>query len=134
MKRVGVTLGLAVVTSSTLGAQGQRLTNRAAETRFVKLARSQCGNFSVLRAHPHTGRTHQIRVHSMALGHPLIGDVLYGGQKENPAFPGISARVCLHAESISITHPATQLPMTFSAPLPEDLLKLIEVLAFGPVK
>jgi len=103
---------------------------RQSETQYVKLARSRCGRFSMLRAHPHTGRTHQIRVHAQALGLPLIGDPTYGGLKEHEAFPGITARVCLHAESLSITHPVSGQAMTLSAPLPEDFVKLIETIGF----
>jgi 23S rRNA pseudouridine1911/1915/1917 synthase len=110
---------------------------KPAETRYVKLARSTCGRFSMLRAFPHTGRTHQIRVHAAALGLPLIGDVIYGGLKEHEAFKGIAARCCLHAESLSLTHPVSEQPMVLGAPLPADFLQLMEVLGFqadGPAK
>jgi 23S rRNA (cytosine1962-C5)-methyltransferase len=63
---------------------------------------------SILAAFPHTGRTHQIRVHAAESGFPILGDTLYGG---TPA-----ARVFLHAAEISFTHPATGKPMTFHAP------------------
>ena len=109
------------------------LAARAASTRFVKVAVSPCGNFSLMRAHPLTGRTHQIRIHAKALGHPLVGDLLYGGLKEHAAFGEIVPRVCLHAESLSITHPGTQLPITLNAPLPADLLRLIAHLGFSPL-
>jgi len=103
---------------------------RPASTRFEKLAVSACKQFSLLRAYPHTGRTHQIRVHAMALGHSLVGDPLYDGRKENAAFGEIIPRVCLHAESLSILHPVTQLPMTLHAGVPQDLRALIEKLRF----
>lgn len=106
------------------------LAARTARTRFVRLAVSPCSTFSLLRAHPFTGRTHQIRAHAQALGHPLAGDPLYGGQKEHPAFKGLQARVCLHAESLAITHPATKMPMTLRAPLPADLRELLANLGF----
>ena len=61
-----------------------------------------------------------------------MGDPLYGGLKEHAAFGEIVPRVCLHAESLSITHPATQLPITLTAPLPEDLMRLIVQLGFTP--
>ena len=98
---------------------------RSAETKFVKLAESKCGEFSLLRAFPHTGRTHQIRIHAAALGHPLAGDTLYGGRKEHESFGGIVTRVCLHAESLAIHHPVTDEPLLLTAPLPEDFVTML---------
>jgi 23S rRNA pseudouridine1911/1915/1917 synthase len=106
---------------------------RAAQTRFVTMAVARSREFSLLRAHPLTGRTHQIRVHAAHLGHALAGDVLYGGLKEHEAFGGQIARVCLHAESLSIAHPITGEPMTLCAPLPPDYTALMEQLDFEPV-
>ena len=106
---------------------------RSAETRFVTLAHSPCRQFTLLRAHPLTGRSHQIRIHAATLGLPLVGDPLYGGLKEHASFPEIIARVCLHAESLSIIHPATRLPLTLNAPVPEDLRTLLTVLGFGGI-
>ena len=62
--------------------------------------------------HPRTGRTHQIRVHAASgLGHPIVGDRLYGTRKEGE-------RLCLHATTISFTHPGTGEEVTFSTPVP----------------
>lgn len=108
------------------------LAARPARTRFVRAALSPCRQFSLLRAHPFTGRTHQIRVHARALGHPLAGDPLYGGLKEHPAFGGLHPRVCLHAASLALTHPATRMPMTLHAPAPDDFRALLEKLGFDP--
>ena len=99
---------------------------RTAETKYVKLAESPCGNFSLLRAFPHTGRTHQIRIHASALGYPLVGDTLYGGSKEHAAFGGESVRVCLHAESLAIQHPVTGEPLLLRAPLPDDMAGILK--------
>ncbi|MBI4115446.1 MAG: RluA family pseudouridine synthase [Candidatus Omnitrophica bacterium] len=75
-----------------------------------------------LRAKPKTGRTHQIRVHLAHLGHPVLGDSLYGIKAM-----GIN-RQALHASELGFTHPRTKERMQFEAPLPEDLLALIRSL------
>ncbi|MFJ5963767.1 RluA family pseudouridine synthase [Bacillus sp. NPDC093026] len=66
-----------------------------------------------------TGRTHQIRVHMQYIGHPLIGDTLYGGTKER------MDRQALHSETLVFPHPMTGEQMTFSAPLPWDMQSLL---------
>ena len=73
---------------------------------------------TVLRVRPLTGRTHQIRVHMAALGHPLVGDVLYGGGEglERPA---------LHSAGMRLRHPVTGEWMELAAPLPEDMGRLL---------
>lgn len=76
--------------------------------------------FTLLRAVPLTGRTHQIRVHLAALGCPLAGDALYGGSTDAVARPA------LHAAEIKLCQPITGKPLTLSAPPPEDMLRLIE--------
>ena len=62
-----------------------------------------------------TGRTHQIRVHMAYLGHPLLGDVVYGAKKPVPGLAG----QCLHAAQLTFTHPSTGERMTVEAPLPD---------------
>ena len=74
-------------------------------------------HFDYLRIKPKTGRTHQIRVHLSSLGHPVAGDSLYGGRIDG------LGRQFLHAESISLTHPADNILMEFKSPLAQDLLK-----------
>ena len=66
------------------------------------------GCYKLVEAEPHTGRTHQIRVHAAESGFPILGDTLYGGTA--------TARVFLHAAEISFAHPATGEPAKFSAP------------------
>jgi 23S rRNA pseudouridine1911/1915/1917 synthase len=91
---------------------------------------------SLLQCQLETGRTHQIRVHLAHVGHPLVGDPLYGGGLKLPK--GASAelmatlrgfrRQALHAEKLSFLHPATGEALSFSAERPADQLALIEVL------
>ena len=71
-----------------------------------------------------TGRTHQIRVHAKYLGHPVVGDALYGYKKQRFALKG----QLLHAYRLTLTHPRTGERMTFEAPLPADFLHVLEIL------
>lgn len=100
----------------------RRRQGRPAETRWRRLAR--WGPLSLVAVELHTGRTHQVRVHFSALGHPVVGDPLYGaprklvlGKTVLPA-PG---RPFLHAAQLRFRHPRTDAPMLLSSPLPEDL-------------
>lgn len=68
--------------------------------------------------HPITGRTHQIRVHMAAIGHPVLGDPLYGTPD--------GTRLALHARKITFDHPVTKQTLVFEAPLPDDLKKRIQ--------
>ena len=76
--------------------------------------------FSVVAVRLETGRTHQIRVHFSHIGHPLVGDDLYGGSRE------AISRQALHASRLFLYHPVTEEAMTFTAPLPEDMKRLVE--------
>ena len=91
------------------------------ETRFRVIKRYQ--ESALVEARPMTGRTHQIRVHAYALGHPLVEDVLYGARD----FYGLP-RPMLHAQSLTFTHPATKERVKFSAPHPEDFEKALKIL------
>ncbi len=83
-----------------------------------------------------TGRTHQIRVHMAAIKHPLFGDPTYGGHLQLPkgATPELIQqlrqfkRQALHACELGLIHPVTQQPLTWQAPLPDDMQELIAVL------
>lgn len=86
---------------------------KPSETRFRVMKRYQEAAF--IEAKPMTGRTHQIRVHAYALGHPLVGDVLYGAQG-----PYSTGRPMLHAQTLSFIHPATNERMKFTASHPPD--------------
>ena len=78
--------------------------------------------YSLIEASPKTGRTHQIRVHLAAVGHPIVGDRLYG--KPSP----LIGRQFLHARRIVFTHPRTAAPMDIEAPLPSDLERALAAL------
>jgi 23S rRNA pseudouridine1911/1915/1917 synthase len=74
-----------------------------------------------------TGRTHQIRVHMAYLGHPLVGDPLYGTRKNNLDFPGQA----LHAYALGFVHPRTGEELYFEAPIPEHFQSVLKTLAQG---
>ncbi|NQU40327.1 MAG: RluA family pseudouridine synthase [Lentisphaerae bacterium] len=74
-----------------------------------------------------TGRTHQIRVHMTHIGHPILGDPLYGRCKAIGDL-GIPPRQLLHARQLSFRHPVCEDPLEFEAPLPADMVKWIEML------
>ncbi len=80
-------------------------------------------NFTFVRFRLETGRTHQIRVHMASIGHPLLGDELYGGARSG--FQQLQGQT-LHAETIGFIHPSTGEYMEFSAPLPDYFEKLLK--------
>jgi 23S rRNA pseudouridine1911/1915/1917 synthase len=92
---------------------------RAARTDF-KVLRSG-GEASLLECRLHSGRTHQIRVHLQHFGHPILGDVIYGGRR-----PEIFPRQMLHAWKLGLDHPRTKERIHFEAPLPEDLKRAMK--------
>jgi len=96
--------------------------------------------FSLVRVEPETGRTHQIRVHLAAIGHPVVCDAQYGRREDlslsdlTGESPGASdaapliRRQALHAHSITFRHPGTKQPATYTAPLPADIERLLAAL------
>ena len=90
---------------------------------------------ALLRCRIYTGRTHQIRVHLKSLGHPILGDSLYGW-KRDVTLSVQPERVMLHAEHLVVTHPITGKVLDLRAPLPADFSALIKALrrATKPVK
>lgn len=96
-------------------ADGQ---GRAAVTGYQLLA--QKNGLSLLRVKPKTGRTHQIRVHLAAIGCPLAGDFLYGSEDA-----ALIKRAALHMERLSFISPISRLPISLSAPAPEDMRSLL---------
>lgn len=86
-----------------------------------------------LEARPETGRTHQIRAHLAALGLPLAGDALYGGKEDlyplDPSGSPVVQRLCLHAWRLALDHPASGERLTFTAPEPTELVRVLEYLS-----
>lgn len=91
---------------------------------------------TVLNATLHTGRTHQVRVHLSAIGHPLVGDKRYGARGRLPKAPtdGLKLAVqgfrrqALHARALGFTHPVTGAALAFESPLPADIAELLRAL------
>ncbi|MGH7897445.1 MAG: RluA family pseudouridine synthase [Candidatus Binatia bacterium] len=102
---------------------------RAREARTHFVVRETFRSLSLLRVTPETGRTHQIRVHLAALGHPVLGDAVYGSRRGRALprqGPGSDfARHALHAAEIEFRHPASGEAMHLEAPLPRDMSDLL---------
>ena len=102
----------------SLVEQEVRPDGKAARTRYETLWTD--GACSLLRLELDTGRTHQIRVHMAHLGHPLVGDFLYGREA-----PELIPRPALHSWQVTFRHPITAQELTFTAPLPRDMEALL---------
>lgn len=83
------------------------------------------GDYTYIQCRLETGRTHQIRVHMASIGHPLLGDSVYGPKK--CPFPGLIGQT-LHAKTLGIIHPRTGEYLEINAPLPEYFIKLLDKL------
>ena len=88
-------------------------TGRPAVTHWSVLARYR--GFTHVECRLETGRTHQIRVHLSSIGHPLLGDTVYGSRKP---WPGLAGQ-CLHARRLKFIHPSTGRPVELECPLPD---------------
>ena len=94
--------------------------------------------FSLLQLTLETGRLHQIRVHLSFIGHPVAGDAVYGGGRERAQSdaPTVTVRQALnklnrqalHAETLGFNHPETDERLEFSAPMPSDMLQVVDAL------
>lgn len=93
---------------------------RPARTHYEVTSRFPESDMTMIECVLETGRTHQIRAHLDAIGHPVVGDERYGG----PALPGLR-RPFLHAAHLGFTHPATEATLAFDAPLPADLQQVL---------
>ena len=82
------------------------------------------GEYTLIEAEPVTGRTHQIRVHLASIGHPVVGDTVYGRRKQRLPV----SRQFLHARRLEFKHPLTGERLDLEAPLPEDLARVLVLL------
>ena len=96
--------------------------SRNAVTHWEVIARY--GGYTHVRCKLETGRTHQIRVHMAHIGHPILGDTVYGAKKPVPGLQG----QCLHAVGLQFVHPRTKELVSLSCPLPEEFQKQLRKL------
>ncbi|MBO5339930.1 MAG: RluA family pseudouridine synthase [Oscillospiraceae bacterium] len=99
-----------------------RKNGREAVTHWSVLERYN--GYTMVECRLETGRTHQIRVHMASMGHPLLGDVVYGAKKP---WPGLAGQ-CLHAKKLKFVHPATGQPVELECPLPDWFEAVLEKL------
>lgn len=92
-------------------------------THYKVIERFYDQNYTLVELLLETGRTHQIRVHMSHIGHPVLGDWLYGGVNEE-----LISRQALHAARLTFTHPVTKKRMVLEAPLPKDMQKVLNIL------
>jgi 23S rRNA pseudouridine1911/1915/1917 synthase len=127
-RRIDSPIGRDPSNRKKMSARARR--SREAVTRIVRAERIRV--LTLLQVAIQTGRTHQIRVHLSAIGHPVVGDVLYGGVRRR--VPGdLRAirhlnRPFLHAARLVFTHPTESRRMEFTSPLPEDLQRVLDEL------
>ena len=118
---------------------------RDAVTHYVvkKKIDSPYGKFALVEVKIETGRTHQIRVHMSSLGHPVVGDALYGApgelksqsnKRRAPGMPAILTleRNFLHSAALELEHPRTKKALRFERPLPKELEALLKSLESAP--
>ncbi|MFP5353561.1 MAG: RluA family pseudouridine synthase [Gemmatimonadota bacterium] len=103
---------------------------KPARTTFNRLARFDAAD--LLRAHLHTGRTHQIRVHLASIGHPVVGDDTYGGGGGRKLVGLPPRRHFLHAAWLRFSHPTTRKQLELRSPLPADLRDALATVAHDP--
>jgi 23S rRNA pseudouridine1911/1915/1917 synthase len=108
--------------------RGEGVHAREAVTHYSVIERF--GKMTHIRCELETGRTHQIRVHMASLGHPLLGDGVYGGgnTRFEADHKALITGQCLHAGKLRLIHPRTGEAMCFEAPMPEEMVKLLDIL------
>ena len=130
------------IISASLGRHPKKRTMVSVHTRSPKEALTrwhvleELRGFTLLEIFPRTGRTHQIRVHLSSMGHPILGDPVYGRRKhlrriEDPAVRAVAEKLqrqALHASDLKFRHPHTGDPLEFHAPLAPDMEEIIGLL------
>lgn len=109
-----------------------REAGEAAETLYAVAQSRPDGKASFLVLAPLTGRTHQLRVHLAALGHPILGDGKYGGRQAHPPVSGLPGQLLLHAAELAVPHPEDGTTLRVSAPPPPHFLAALQALALDP--
>lgn len=128
------TISLAIGRDTVHRRKFSSKTRKAREAVTHYEVEKQGESLSFLKLKLETGRTHQIRVHLSEMGHPIVGDTLYGAKSflsmvKNEQVRSqleIVTRPLLHAAQLSLTHPAQKEKLTFSAPLPDDFKNILE--------
>jgi 23S rRNA pseudouridine1911/1915/1917 synthase len=117
-------------------ADRQKMSTRARRARSAVTRVTYAYHFkgvSLLKVAIATGRTHQIRVHLSAIGHPVVGDKVYGGvhRRTGPNLRAVQRliRPFLHSAKLAFTHPTDQRRVEFESPLPPDLQAVLDDLA-----
>jgi len=95
------------------------------ESQTLVVVEERFGKAALVRCHPRTGRTHQIRVHLLSRGHPLLGDRMYARGKADPV---PVPRLMLHAARLRFPHPESGAPIEIEAPLPDDFAGVLALL------
>jgi 23S rRNA pseudouridine1911/1915/1917 synthase len=127
-RRIDLPIGRDPVARHKMSARARRA--RSAVTRITRA--DDLGGVSLAHVAIATGRTHQIRVHLSAIGHPIVGDPTYGGVRRHLPAPlralASLDRPFLHAAHLALHHPADRRRMAFTAPLPPDLQRVLDAL------
>ncbi|MBI3342187.1 RluA family pseudouridine synthase [Candidatus Curtissbacteria bacterium] len=97
----------------------------------IRYLKNHAQDYSLLTAYPKTGRTHQIRVHTKSMGHPIVSDSLYAPAKLLQFDLSWCPRLFLHARAITFKHPASGAPMFFESELPQDLKQALAYLTIN---
>ncbi len=127
---IGVPLGRHPTARTKISTRSQRPKEALTEYRVLR----SYEKFSYLQVTPHTGRTHQIRVHLAHLGHAVVGDETYGPRQQQLKSPVLASairdlgRYFLHASHLTFTHPESKQRVSFESPLPPQLAELLNTL------